>query len=574
MKKTSMVLCLLGSIILLTGCGKVKVPADEVAYVGLDYHVVESELKDAGFSDIQTQNIDDLTSDSSMPDGAVEKVMINGSDIFQEKESFPKDASIIITYHNIPKRIFSLTDEEIQSSDKGILKERIKADGFNGDISFREVYDLDPDTINGGYRNEVTINGDIASSQMEYPFDASFSIICHYPYEKYDVMVHVNCVSNLFFNKYDVTVRLDGENAGIVEHGKSSDYSFRLKEGQYILGFSESGYESVLGETVLDVKSDIEASYKLYLYSDEISVTTEYYDEKIDIANDEIKMELSADTFKYNNYQDMILQLEKMGFSNIRTNVMEDVILGIITSVGETESVSIDGNKDFRRGDIFKKNATVIVTYHDEVKETVPEDESNNDTEKENVPAQKDFDKNEQKSVQSDDEWSDLIGANLAEAKKRVKEKGYTATYVYSNSGEDATGDVEYYTDAHYVNDSKVTKIGNVNTDKKTVEIIFKPADAKDSDDMKKEYKELEDKLGLDVAWGNVEIYGKKQYPYGFKIHLVTGILAETPKDGDTWFLKAKCEIKNKNGTKKECVVEAYVTGTSDDPKIESFIVY
>ena len=70
-------------------------------------------------------------------------------------------------------------------------------------------------------------------------------------------------------------------------------------------------------------------------------------------------------------------------------------------------------------------------------------------------------------------------------------------------------------------------------------------------------------------------MYGKKQFPYGFKLNLVKGMLAERAKDENTWFLKAYCEVTYEYGTKlKFSVCEANVTGTSESPKVVYFNVY
>ena len=49
---------------------------------------------------------------------------------------------------------------------------------------------------------------------------------------------------------------------------------------------------------------------------------------------------------------------------------------------------------------------------------------------------------------------------------------------------------------------------------------------------------------------------------------------AETAEDENTWFLKAGCTVKNAFGQKLNKTCEARVSGTNDNPIIESFIVY
>lgn len=85
----------------------------------------------------------------------------------------------------------------------------------------------------------------------------------------------------------------------------------------------------------------------------------------------------------------------------------------------------------------------------------------------------------------------------------------------------------------------------------------------------------LRAKLDVWYAWDAVERYGKRQYPYGFKLEKIKGKLAETVEDENTWFLKATCEVKNEYGTwMKNLVCEASVSGTTESPRIDYFIVY
>ena len=85
----------------------------------------------------------------------------------------------------------------------------------------------------------------------------------------------------------------------------------------------------------------------------------------------------------------------------------------------------------------------------------------------------------------------------------------------------------------------------------------------------------LDGKLPVSNAWTAVKSYGKQQYPYGFKLHDIMGVLAETAQDENTWFLKATCDVTNEYGAKaKDLVCEAEVAGTKDSPEVISFTVY
>ena len=80
-------------------------------------------------------------------------------------------------------------------------------------------------------------------------------------------------------------------------------------------------------------------------------------------VQDEIKVPENASSYKYDDYQDVQNSLSQAGFTNIDTEIQYDIVFGL-TKEGEVESVSIDGNSEFKKGDLFKKDAQVIITYH------------------------------------------------------------------------------------------------------------------------------------------------------------------------------------------------------------------
>jgi hypothetical protein len=64
------------------------------------------------------------------------------------------------------------------------------------------------------------------------------------------------------------------------------------------------------------------------------------------------------------NYKDVVVKLQENGFTNIKTEAVEDLIVGLFTTDGEVEQVEIDGDIDFSNGAEFPKDAEIIVTYH------------------------------------------------------------------------------------------------------------------------------------------------------------------------------------------------------------------
>lgn len=84
---------------------------------------------------------------------------------------------------------------------------------------------------------------------------------------------------------------------------------------------------------------------------------------KWEVGDEEAAVPASASDYKYNNYQDVQKDLEDAGFTNITTEILYDIVWGW-TEEGEVKSVSIDGRVDYDKGEVFKKDAPIVITYH------------------------------------------------------------------------------------------------------------------------------------------------------------------------------------------------------------------
>ena len=84
---------------------------------------------------------------------------------------------------------------------------------------------------------------------------------------------------------------------------------------------------------------------------------------KWEVGDGEVAVPASASDYKYDNYQDVQKDLKDAGFTNITTEILYDIIWGW-TEEGEVKSVSIDGRTDYEKGEVFKKDAPIVITYH------------------------------------------------------------------------------------------------------------------------------------------------------------------------------------------------------------------
>ena len=361
MKKIALVL-LIGILCLsMVACGNPKITNSADGYIGTNYEDVVAELKDCGFTNIETQEVQDLTSASDMQDGDVGEISVDGVTDFEEGTKFEADVPIIVTYHTIPKLQIPVSSDDLQNYDHESIADMFSESGFQN-VSAEVVYDLDP-SLGIEFENEVEIDFlTYFAEGDEVPFDAQVVVVCHRPYTLYTLKLHVSFPSNLLFSRYDVTLEVD-DYEETLEHGTDGDFEFILKEGEYTIAFASKESSSVKGEVTIYVDCDIDASYRISCGGDEITVTEEYVDKKQDLAEGEVKVLSDETEFWFNDYKDVIKILEEWGFTNIKEVPLYDIYFGL-TDEGEVDDVTIDNSDDYKRGDIFKKDVEVVVSYH------------------------------------------------------------------------------------------------------------------------------------------------------------------------------------------------------------------
>ncbi len=367
MKKLSSVfLVLLAVILLFSSCEKndlIAIPFSSDSIENNQYNEIMSKLMSAGFHNIDAIPKEDLNLENLSKSGYVESIYIDGNSTFSLHDKYVKDAPITIYYHSPQKISVPISSSEAKNKTASELEQLFSTAGFNN-IEISEQYTLDPDITDTEFEVKLSINGISSFSVSDkFEMDDKISIVVYKPYEKYTVQMHINFIGNLIFNKYDIILSIDGSEKETLKHGQDKDFEFRLKKGNHTISFTSADDSSIEESVSIQVSNDIDVSYEISCSSDYISLETEYLDNKIELAENQAKTPQSASEYKYENYVDVINSLTSAGFDNIKEEVLYDIIWGI-TPEGEVKSVSIAGDTNFTRGEIFDKNAEVIVTYH------------------------------------------------------------------------------------------------------------------------------------------------------------------------------------------------------------------
>lgn len=203
----------------------------------------------------------------------------------------------------------------------------------------------------------------------------------------HSVTIKIDFHSNFIFDKYDVTLTADGNQDLItLKHGKDGEVTVELAEGMHSLSFHKKSDKSINGDDTLDVSSDVAVGYEISCKGDRVEVKRLYanYAEKEEKKQAEVGC--TNEDFSGQNYTQVIYQLMKFGFTNINEVIKYDIKDGNYKK-GDVELVTIDGKKDYKKGDVFNADVKVIVTYHFPVDEDPSRiNEKNNKDQPSNTP--------------------------------------------------------------------------------------------------------------------------------------------------------------------------------------------
>lgn len=165
--------------LVLSGCAsKARIPFSAEACMGANYEQVLEELRDQGFSNIITTEIDDLITPVS--EGAISAISINGDMAFAAEAKYPKEAEIHITYHTIKKIFPPMSSKDISQYDIASAKEAFETAGFTN-VKAVGVEDLTSETRDQEGDLSSIVIGDVGgfNNDMRFPCNSEVTISFH-----------------------------------------------------------------------------------------------------------------------------------------------------------------------------------------------------------------------------------------------------------------------------------------------------------------------------------------------------------------------------------------------------------
>lgn len=74
--------------------------------------------------------------------------------------------------------------------------------------------------------------------------------------------------------------------------------------------------------------------------------------------------QIPSESMKFKNYEDVEEIFKQSGFTNIKLEKIEDLIIGWLTKDGEVEEVSVAGKVDYTVGEWVPVDTKVVIRYH------------------------------------------------------------------------------------------------------------------------------------------------------------------------------------------------------------------
>ena len=142
----------------------------------------------------------------------------------------------------------------------------------------------------------------------------------------------------------------------------------------------------------------------------------------------EVKTVEGASHYKNKNYQEVENELRQIGFTNISTEAIDDLITGWLTKDGEVESVSIDGDDDFSAYNWYPAESKVVITYH-----TFPNDQATEENTKESVAASEQQAETTEESLEASEQQTESIEESTDNATEESAKEATEETLTVDN---------------------------------------------------------------------------------------------------------------------------------------------
>lgn len=346
----------------------IEIPFSSEEIKNIDTETLAKTFKEKGFVDITIEEEYDLDPDENIE--FENEVIINKTDSFEKSSAFPQNAQIKITTHKpykkytlkviidfIPNLLFSKYDVEFKVANNIETLEHGKDGEFEYKLKEGEYTLVFKSTESSSVNGKVKVN-------LTGDTEVSYKIECDD--DKVDI-------ETLYIeNKGEI-----GEYEAMIP-ANSSDYAYANYQ-EVEKAFKDAGFTNVKTEALYDIvwgwteegeieKISVDGKTEFKrgdIIAKDCPIVITYHLSEKDRPVGENEIRIPFDDFDFwDEYYDVVEKsLKEAGFTNIKFETIS--IFGSSMEQGLVDNVTINGNSVFYKGEIFEKNAEIIITYYD-----------------------------------------------------------------------------------------------------------------------------------------------------------------------------------------------------------------
>ena len=153
---------------------ELSLPVSSSEVMTMDYENLYDMFREAGFTNVDYNGMDDLKSSSDEKNETIAKVTVDGKSTFEQGDSVMSDKEIQIYYHSVKKEWIPVSKYDLEHEDmyyEDVITQ-IESKGFTN-VSTRAVEDASKDE---GVTKEIIVNGESDGSSYA-PIDSKIVVV-------------------------------------------------------------------------------------------------------------------------------------------------------------------------------------------------------------------------------------------------------------------------------------------------------------------------------------------------------------------------------------------------------------
>lgn len=196
---------------------------------GMQYTDAEEQFKNAGFTNIKLEKIEDLVTGWLTDDGEIEEISVNGDTEFSEGDEVEPDSNVVIRYHTFPEEDADNEQEESANNSDGhdTTEGSEEVITINNNDDFSKILSIsdpgDPfikEFANKYYQKTVEFDGCIASVSHYKDYDTRYNLLIYpgnYDANTTGLTGPSMIFENVGINGYGVDASfIDGQNVHVI----------------------------------------------------------------------------------------------------------------------------------------------------------------------------------------------------------------------------------------------------------------------------------------------------------------------------------------------------------------------